>query len=266
MPRTSNSYHFRSSLSLHFVILLAFRLFPALAEKCSICDDSITYPGAMFQYQLSGGGYRWVNCTVGGQLALGGSFTNCTLLRANTEKICCSTPIPKTCPLCGISTILPHPQRVIAGKTCAQWQADADYDFKGKNCDAWQKSMGIYCGCDITDQNFFDGFCRICNSSILPNYNATIKWDNVAVEETYCAVYEQKMNSLSQSQTCEFEQSRLKNSCQCEHDATRETPSDDIFGPQKNSGISYVACQWRLWTGVYASVLMAHMIVCAYAI
>lgn len=145
--------------------------------------------------------------------ALDGYFPNCTAIHNQIANICKCGPEepPFTCPLCGNGIDLPEPNRVVAGKTCDKWQFHATYNASTVDCPYYQKSVGAYCGCDITEPNYFDGFCKLCKDQILPDYNKDVQF--VDGTQKSCVAVEVDTNAYSYSKDCEQEQNKYASSC-----------------------------------------------------
>jgi|EP00979_Chaetoceros_neogracilis_P015379 hypothetical protein len=172
------------------------------AEVCNLCPNETHAPlGGNRTKFLPPGGGNYTTCSDAEELAPTGFYSNCTTLHNIAAEICeCGIPSNKKfqCPLCGgDGKELPFPDRVVADKTCQQWQNKAHEDFE-MDCIAWQKSFGSYCGCDISDPFHFDGFCRICNDTILSKPNRSVSFQgNNEVYTKHCAWLEQDLNTRS---------------------------------------------------------------------
>mmetsp|Transcript_22112 Transcript_22112/g.32305 ORF Transcript_22112/g.32305 Transcript_22112/m.32305 type:complete len:245 (-) Transcript_22112:257-991(-) len=199
-----------------FTILL---LLPVVSsEICNICKNTSHTPqdpGAKFTYSKDGSDLA-VNCTFGSELAQQGEFSNCTELQSATEDICkCgdSPPEDHTCNLCGDET-LPQPDRMVANQTCQEWEIAANNDF-AMDCPSWQKSLGVYCGCDYSPEGFFNGFCRICDDKILPLANKTVSYESG--RQDFCALVEQDENSGNGPSNCTLFQNSYRIPCDCDY-------------------------------------------------
>lgn len=206
------------------IIPLLSYFFAVKAEVCSLCpniNDTVSeFTVIKFNEQLT------ANCSYADQLAREGYFSNCSAIHESYVPIACGcSNLEYSCRLCGEGNELPLPNRKVAGRTCAEWEFEANTEFEQGDCNSWQKSMGAYCGCDISAPNFFDGFCRICNNTVLPNPNQTVTFVNGAV--AYCASVEQDLNTQAATDAevdCEFQQARYKKACKC--DAGIQLPSN----------------------------------------
>jgi len=204
------------------LVFLALVSSPVLSEVCNLCPDPAHTPqdeSAKFSY-FKNDEKIFVNCSYGYDLALQGEFSDCDALHGNTSAICqCGPPKdgPFQCSLCGDGIDLPSPTRVVADRTCTEWQEIASADFE-MDCPSWQKSMGTYCGCNIASPGFFDGFCRLCNNTILPLANSTVTFVNGDVE--FCAEIEQDINTASyglDDTSCYNTQEKFKDACDCDY-------------------------------------------------
>lgn len=197
-------------------ILLTTGFFTGKAEECSLCpniNDTISeFAVIKFNDQLT------ANCSYADQLAREGYFSNCTAIHESFIPIACGcSDLEYSCRLCGEGNELPLPNRKVAGRTCAEWEYEANTEFEQGDCSSWQKSMGAYCGCDISAPGFFDGVCRICNNTLLPNPNQTVTFTNGRV--AYCASVEQDLNTLETVDAgiqCEDQQQKYKKACKCD--------------------------------------------------
>ena len=135
----------------------------------------------------------------------------------------------------------------------------ASKDFE-MDCPKWQKSIGSYCGCDISAPGHFDGFCRICDDELLSNPNKTVTFQSVngAGEVTYytryCAWLEQDFNT-NVDLDCARMQSQYSEACSCgfviDKPTSAPTPSSSgermYFNPWVLSG-GYV----MVWFALFA--------------
>lgn len=171
-----------------------------------------------------------MNCSHAFDLAREGEFASCDDLHGNTG-ICQCGPLdqePFKCNLCGGDQSLPRPDRMVAQKTCSEWQDIATKDFE-MDCSSWQKSLGAYCGCDISPPDFFDGFCRICDDKILPLWNQTVKFADGS--EKYCVQIEQDVNTIQiDDSSCLGAQETYQGPCECDHEVQykKEPPRKTI--------------------------------------
>lgn len=196
----------------------------AFAEVCDLCPTPDHFPGdesAKFKY-TKGDQLQIVNCSHAFDLAKEGEFASCNELHNNTV-ICQCGPLeqePFSCNLCGGDQLLPLPDRIVAQKTCSKWQDIATKDFE-MDCSSWQKSLGAYCGCDISPPDFFDGFCRICDDKILPLWNQTVKFLDGSVKT--CVQIEQDINTIQRDDTsCSDVQETYQGPCECDHQVEYE--------------------------------------------
>lgn len=67
------------------------------------------------------------------------------------------------CTLCSDRSPLPNPYKMVAGKSCLEWEREA-IDRPDDECSSYQGSYGIACGCN--EPNFslspFDSYCKLC--------------------------------------------------------------------------------------------------------
>ncbi len=213
------------------------------SENCTLCSNATHEPlaGESASFMLPSG---FISCANASELAAQGSFSNCTALHTIAEQICqCGDPSeekePFQCPLCGEGQVLPLPDRLIASKTCQEWEDIAANDFE-MDCTSYQKSFGSYCGCDISsDVNHFDGFCRICNDTLLPDPNKKVTFERTEGDQKvqytrYCVELEQDFNSML-NLDCDGTQKLYSQEglCDCGYDIdvpTRQPSSDDDEG------------------------------------
>lgn len=205
------------------------------AEVCSLCPNEEHTPlagdGASFYVSSA---ESFIRCNKAEELASTGYFSNCTALHNQAAEICgCGIPSNETfsCQLCGEGNELPFPDRVVANKTCPEWQNDASNDFE-KDCFVWQKSLGTYCGCDVSAPKHFDGFCRICNDTILSKPNKTVTFQgSIGVYTESCASLEQDLNTRS-GFDCELDvQNVYSKRCDCGWDI--ELPKKTPTSPER---------------------------------
>jgi hypothetical protein len=200
-------------------LLLSLHVILVRSEICHLCpnENHTSLAGDMASFLLPSSGL-FMKCSEAEKLAPDGFFSNCTGLHNLAADICeCGLPSDETfqCPLCGEGTsILPFPDRVVANKTCQEWQDDANRDFE-MDCFSWQKSFGSYCGCDVSAPGHFDGFCRICNDSILSKPNNTVTFiGRNGIYSEFCAFLEQDFNTKSDLD-CEAVQKNYSSVCAC---------------------------------------------------
>lgn len=225
-----------------FSLLLFLTTIPAIrSEICTLCPNATHEPlaGDSASFILTDGTY--LSCTKASELAPEGIFSNCTALHNRVAEICeCGDPStsndPFQCPLCGEGQTLPLPDRMVANRTCREWEEKAANDFES-DCPSYQKSFGSYCGCDIvSDPNHFEGFCRICNDALLPNPSKTVLFERIEGNQKvlytrFCAELEQDFNSRSVLD-CEKTQADYgkETVCDCgyEIDPPTRPPSSDL--------------------------------------
>lgn len=214
------------SLIVSLTISWWYNLPTTEAEVCSICPNfNDTIPDFVttiiqFNDQLT------ANCTYADQLAREGYFNNCTAIHTSFVPSACGCPsFESSCPLCGfegegttsVAKTLPLPNRKIAGRTCTEWEFQANQATGDGDCKSWQKTMGAYCGCDVSAPGFFEDVCRICNSTLIPNPNQTVTFTNGRV--AYCTLIEQDLNTIAAADAnvnCVNEQGKYRNACNCD--------------------------------------------------
>jgi hypothetical protein len=170
--------------------------------------------------------------------AQGGVFSDCSQVHALSSAYCkCGVEeLPFMCPLCGYEDtnedtdedngmnvkepkILPEKRRVVAGKTCEEWEDHATNYAPPVDCPHYQKSLGSYCGCDITSSesssnepiDFFEGFCKLCGDSLLPDYNKQVTFVDESRE--YCVKLELDVNIYERN--CVEKQNKFHDVCGC---------------------------------------------------
>lgn len=191
------------------------------AEICTVCSNEthimndetarvIWPPG---NSQSSG-----FSCSEIGEKAVQGYFTNCEGIHNLTDNICsCGLQTPLfTCPLCGEGYELEDPKRVVAGKTCEEWEDHATNKASTADCPHYQTSLGAYCGCDISKPDYFDEFCRICTDRILPDYNKKVTFTDG--RQKYCVSVEVEVNAYSSRFNCSEQQNKFNKPCSCGSD------------------------------------------------
>ncbi len=233
----------KMSRRLHIILVTSFVVAPfARSEICSICPNSTHVP-------LAGNSASFVlydelfSCDEAAELAAEGVFPNCTILHNRAAEICqCKDPSvvdePFACPLCGEGEILPLPFRVIANRTCQEREERAAADFE-MDCTTYQKSFGSYCGCNIvSDPNHFDGFCRICNDTLLPDPSKKVVLESTQDGQTvsyskYCVELEQDFNTDPNLDCGRMQMDYgSKSACDCSYDIeipTREPSIPILF-------------------------------------
>jgi len=147
--------------------------------------------------------------------AASGYFNSCAVLHSWSDFVCnCGEPEGDfICSLCGDGVPLPEPNRIVAGKTCHAWQEHATFDDFQEDCPNYQKAVGAYCGCDISTPGYWDGFCRVCGDTILPDHTEEVVFDNGDKKD--CVQVEVDINTPYYS-NCSFQQEKYKKSCGCE--------------------------------------------------
>jgi hypothetical protein len=217
------------------------------AEVCSLCPNEEHTPlagdGASFYVSSA---ESFIRCNKAEELASAGYFSSCTALHNQAAEICgCGIPSNETftCQLCGEGNELPFPDRVVANKTCPEWQNDASNDFE-KDCFVWQKSLGTYCGCDVSAPKHFDGFCRICNDTILSKPNKTVTFQgSIGLYTESCASLEQDLNTRS-GFDCELDvQNVYSKRCDCGWDIElpKKTPTSPVTASGPKSKMTFFA-------------------------
>lgn len=192
----------------------------SLAEICSICsnethimhDESARVVWPPGNTDVSG-----LQCSDIANKTVDGFFSNCTIIHSYSDIICKCGPIEQptfTCPLCGDGVELPEPGRVVTGKTCEQWQDQATNQAFAMDCPYYQKSVGAYCGCDISQPDFFEGYCRLCNNMILPDFDKQVAY--VDGSKRYCLDVEIDVNIYSFRYNCTSEQNKYNKACGCD--------------------------------------------------
>eukprot|EP00551_Chaetoceros_affinis_P000001 CAMPEP_0203648182 /NCGR_PEP_ID=MMETSP0088-20131115/18021_1 /ASSEMBLY_ACC=CAM_ASM_001087 /TAXON_ID=426623 /ORGANISM="Chaetoceros affinis, Strain CCMP159" /LENGTH=241 /DNA_ID=CAMNT_0050506105 /DNA_START=47 /DNA_END=772 /DNA_ORIENTATION=+ len=223
-----------------------------MADVCTVCSDPshiMNDPTARIVWPPGNSEAVGYSCTEIGELLTNGTFTNCTNVQTTlSDDICmCGPDDPSsfTCPLCGDGVNLPEPNRVVAGKTCQGWQYFASYHTSTMDCPYYQKSIAAYCGCDISDPDFFNGYCRLCGDKLLPNFNQKVNF--VGGTSEYCAKIEVDVNVFAGvgniDSKCDVEQEKYKKACKCDTigvelptlSPTSSAPDDDSSGSKVTS-------------------------------
>lgn len=219
LPTHNHSLFFIMGRTALVMLSLCLHMILVHSEICHLCpnENHTSLAGDMASFFLPGSG-EFMKCSEAEKLAPEGFFSNCTGLHNLAADICeCGLPSNETfqCPLCGEGAFtLPFPNRVVANKTCTEWQEDANNDFE-MDCFSWQKSFGSYCGCDVSAPGHFDGFCRICNNSILSRPNKTVNFiGRNGIYSEFCAVLEQDFNTKSDLD-CGVMQKNYSSLCSC---------------------------------------------------
>ncbi len=196
----------------------------ATADVCTVCsnpDHVMNDLTARIVWPPGNSERVGFSCEEIGDLLTGGNFTDCANVQTVSDDICmCGPDDPSqfTCQLCGNGTPLPEPNRVVAGKTCFGWQYYASFHASTIDCPYYQTSMAAYCGCDISDPEFFDDFCRLCGDTLLPDFNQKVTF--VDGSQEYCAKVEVEVNVLSMVSnidwSCEAQQNKYEKACKCD--------------------------------------------------
>jgi hypothetical protein len=209
----------------------------ASAEVCTVCSNEthiMKDQTAKVIWPPGNNENTALECSDIAAKAVVGFFSNCTILHSYSDDLCECGPKeeqPITCPLCGEGVSLPEPNRFVAGKSCLQWEEYATTEAFEMDCPYYQKSIGTYCGCDISDPNYFnhDGeFCRLCKNEIIPDYNKKVTY--VDGTQNYCVNVEVDVNVYSYRYDCSLEQNKYKKAC-C-NGGLEELPT---LSPTKNS-------------------------------
>ena len=86
------------------------------------------------------------------------------------------------------------------------------------DCLHYQKSMAAYCRCDISDPDFFNGYCRLCGDNFLLDFHQKVNY--VDGTSDYCAKIEVDVNVFAGfgniASKCEDEQEKYKKACKCD--------------------------------------------------
>lgn len=204
-----------------------------------------------------------MKCSLAEELAPTGFFSDCAGLQNIAAQICeCGVPTtdPFQCSLCGTGNSLPLPDRLVANKTCQAWEDAASEDFQ-MDCPVWQKSFGAYCGCDISADNYFDGFCQMCKDTILPRVNETVTLMSTDSDggtflyQEYCAWIEQDMNTKNDL-NCSHFQTVYGDACQCGYEFERPTRSPTLSQPNTSNAKAVILSGF---TGMGMSVVLTMM-------
>lgn len=169
-------------MSRLYLVLFSFLLFIAgtcsagsnsTDEKtvnCTLCSDPSLVPNDPDARVNTG--TETITCQ---ELYDRGTFVlpveNCTALQDFGRSLClCESSPPQLndCTLCEDGSALGQPLlEGLSGETCAELQIDAQRDY-ASNCEAWQGTVGIYCGCNNVVADVLA--CRLCgNDTMLPN-------------------------------------------------------------------------------------------------
>ncbi len=203
-----------------------------------------------------------LSCSEVAERAVEGYFSNCTILHSVSDGVCqCGEELPPfSCPLCGNDSegdgtiVLPEPNRVVAGKTCQQWQDFATNDASTVDCTHYQTIVGAYCGCDISQPNYFDGYCRLCKDKLLPDFDEKVTYQSG--KQKYCVEVEVKLNTHPDDHDCEQFQDSHEKACGC--DTSGDLPT---LGPTKSNEGESSASNHRRGTATVMFGLCFHLII-----
>ena len=203
-----------------FVIALTIFSLDVQAEICTVCSNSshvMNDESARIIWPPNNPDNTGLRCSEVAEKAVEGFFSNCTVLHSYSDVICsCGDEEPPfTCPLCDSNNQLPEPKRVVAGKSCEQWQQDASDETKvsSVDCTHYQTILGAYCGCDISEPNYFDGYCRLCGDTLLPDFSQKVTYQSG--RQAYCVEVEVKLNTNPDQYNCESYQGTHEKACGC---------------------------------------------------
>ena len=188
------------------------------AENCTVCSNEthiMNDETARIIWPPNNSERTGFSCAEIGEKAVQGYFSSCEGIHNLSDTICrCGLEEPPfTCPLCGEGLELPDPKRFVAGKTCEEWEDHATNKASTADCPHYQKSLGAYCGCDISEPNFFDGFCRLCTDRILPDYDKKVTFTDG--RRKYCVSVEVDVNAYSSRFNCTEQQEKFYKPCAC---------------------------------------------------
>jgi len=234
----------RWSVSSAIIILISLiNLFQnkVSAEICTVCSNAthvMNDETARVVWPPGNTDGTGLECSDIADKAVNGYFSNCTVLHSYSDLICQCGPEeePFTCSLCGDGVELPEPGRMVAGKTCAEWQDFATLLAPAMDCPYYQTSIAAYCGCDSSQPNFFEGFCKLCDDKILPNYNKKVAF--VDGSQKYCVNVELEVNIYSNNYDCAYQQDKFKTACACSSDGPELptlSPTNDLSPAADNT-------------------------------
>ncbi len=210
----------QSIILLIVISLITLTYDCASAEVCTVCSDETHIMNDLTAKVIWPPGNNEntaLECSDIATKAVSGFFSNCTILHSYSDMLCECGPKeqqPVTCPLCGEGVALPEPNRFVAGTSCLQWEEYASNQAFEMDCHYYQKSIGAYCGCDISDPNYFnhDGeFCKLCNDKIIPDFDKKVTF--VDGTQKYCVNVEVDVNINSYRYDCSTEQNKYKKAC-----------------------------------------------------
>jgi hypothetical protein len=188
----------------YLTLAVGFGYYVGLSQQaCTLCSGG-TYPfddSARFKL-----GDDVLSCA---QLyTLGPSYPDaeCPAFQTIGTNICsCNKPLPtiNNCSLCE-NSILVDPRRKVMGKTCSEIGVDAKRDDY-ENCQFYQATAGVYCGCDNPIAVASTSTCRLCSGATeLTSSNLEIVVTE-GLNET-CGTLELQSNTLpvdGPGQSCE---------------------------------------------------------------
>jgi len=199
---------------------------PSFAVYCDLCSggEQPRDPSAKFKYFSNKlNQEQIVSCKDASLMANNKVFSNCTQLHQRTKIYCgCdgNNSLERQCSLCK-HDMLPNPSKVVAGKTCGNWENEANKDFID-DCGVYQYTYGYHCGCDVEndalekddtlENEVHENFCYICGNKTLPDPDKKIQYVNG--KEEYCVEAEQKMN-VRTNLNCSKMQSEYSDACSC---------------------------------------------------
>lgn len=212
------------------ILLLVFSstFSPIVGEICSICSNAthvMNDESARIIWPPGNPDNTGLRCSEAATKAGEGFFSNCSVLHSYSDVICsCGEEEPPfTCPLCGgggggtsntTNDLLPEPNRVVAGKTCQQWEEYASTSAFSVDCIHYQTLLGAYCGCDISSPNYFEGYCRLCEDRLLPDMSEKVTYQSG--KQAYCVEVEINLNTHPDQYNCESYQDTHEKACGCD--------------------------------------------------
>ena len=200
----------------HYHVFVAFAtiLIPALSEVCTVCSNpehEMFDLTAVVSWPPGNPDTRLV-CSDIAEKTVNGFFSSCEQIHSYSDITCACESTAFTCPLCGTENAISDPSRKVAGKTCQEWQDHTTAYAISSDCSYYQKSLGAYCGCDISEPNFFNDFCRLCQNKILPKFNKKVSFSDGS--QKFCVKVE--LDTNVNDKDCTSQQQDFASVCGCD--------------------------------------------------
>lgn len=238
----------RDSILLGVTFLSYCSILPQVVSAGEICDlcpfeNQIPHkPWVVLTYKSETTGmYETTTCGDAQRLARLGAFNNCAMLHYISVYFCdCGAvydnvqtpsptpaptpaptekPPPETCTLCTDRKPMANENKFVAGKTCHQWELEANSQDSQKegHCHIYQAALGIHCGCNAPNWNMYPyrTFCRICPEAE-KMVDPTVKLNLGYAGTKYCVELEKDMNT-DVFERCALEQRIYGPLCNCQN-------------------------------------------------